>query len=233
MLQHRLQRVALRRGLYAITPDLMDTGKLLDQAAAAIAGGAVLLQYRNKTAAPATRQAQAAALSRLCHDLGVPLIVNDDAALAVEVDAAGAHLGIHDGDAAAARTRLGERRVVGVSCYNRIDLAERAAGLGADYVAFGSFFASATKPDAVCAAPALISEAKTRFGLPVAAIGGIDPGNASVLIDAGADWLCVISALFGAADIEAAARRLSSLFAEGQVRHPPQPVTLETGKSHE
>jgi thiamine-phosphate pyrophosphorylase len=231
MLQHTLQRAALRRGLYAITPDEMDTGKLLDQVAAAIAGGAVLLQYRNKTAAPEIRYAQAAALSRLCKDRGVPLIVNDDAALAVEVDAAGAHLGVHDGDTAAARARLGEHRVLGVSCYNRIELAERAAGLGADYVAFGSFFASATKPNAVCAAPALINEAKTRFGLPVAAIGGIDPANASALVDAGADWLCVISALFGAADIEAAARRLSSLFGNRETGQLPQRVALEASKS--
>lgn len=210
-------------GLYAITPDLADTRELLRRSRAALAGGARVLQYRNKTADAALRREQATALQTLCVTAGVPLIINDHLGLALECGAAGLHLGGEDGDIAAARARLGPQRLLGASCYDRIELAEAAIVAGADHVAFGSFFASGVKPGAVRPPVDLITRAKSRFRVPVVAIGGITPHNAPQLIDAGADAVAVISAVFGAADITAAAREFQSLF---ENHHEKKPETL-------
>jgi thiamine-phosphate pyrophosphorylase len=139
-------------------------------------------------------------------------VVNDDLALAIALDADGLHLGAGDGSLAAARSRLGPDKVLGASCYNRIENALAAARDGANYVAFGSFFASGVKPGAAHAPIALLQEAKRRVDLPAVAIGGITLDNAPRLIAAGADGVAVISALFGAADIRAAASRFNALF---------------------
>ena len=199
-------------GLYAITPDLADTDDLLYRVRAALAGGARVLQYRNKTADAQLRLSQARALQALCAARGVPLIINDHLDVAVAVDAAGLHLGGDDGDIAAARARLGAGKLLGASCYDRLELAEAALAAGADHVAFGSFFASGVKPNAVRPPPDLVSQAKKRFKVPVVGIGGITPGNAPQLISKGVDAVAVISAVFGAPDIEAAAREFQSLF---------------------
>jgi thiamine-phosphate pyrophosphorylase len=199
-------------GLYAITPDLADTDDLLYRVRAALAGGARVLQYRNKTAPPELRLAQARALQALCAAHKVPLIINDHLDLALAVGAAGLHLGGEDGDIAAARARLGPDRLLGASCYDRLELAESALAAGADHVAFGSFFASGVKPDAVRPPVDLITHAKERFKVPMVGIGGITPANAPQLIAAGIDAIAIISALFAAPDIEAAAREFQSLF---------------------
>jgi thiamine-phosphate pyrophosphorylase len=199
-------------GLYAITPDLADTDDLLYRVRAALAGGARVLQYRNKIAPPELRLTQARALQALCAARSVPLIINDHLDIALAVGAAGVHLGGEDGDIAAARARLGPDRLLGASCYDRLDLAESALAAGADHVAFGSFFASGVKPDAVRPPLDLITRAKERFKVPVVGIGGITPANAPRLIAAGIDAIAVISALFAAPDIEAAAREFQSLF---------------------
>ncbi len=199
-------------GLYAITPDLADTGDLIYRTRAALDGGARVVQYRNKTATPELRLAQATALQALCAGRKVPLIINDHLELALTVGAAGVHLGGDDGDIAAARARLGPDRLLGVSCYDRIELAAAAVAAGADHIAFGSFFASGVKPGAVRPPVDLLTRARQRFQLPLVAIGGITAANAPQLISAGADAVAVISALFQAPDIEAAAREIQSLF---------------------
>lgn len=199
-------------GLYAITPDLEDTADLCYRARAALAGGARVLQYRNKAASPALRLEQARALQALCAARDVPLIVNDHLELALAAGAAGLHLGGEDGDIAAARAALGPDRLLGASCYDRLELAEQALAAGADHVAFGSFFASAVKPGAVRPAPGLLAQAKRRFNAPVVAIGGITAANAPQLVAAGADAVAVISAVFAAPDVEAAAHEIQSLF---------------------
>ena len=200
------------RGLYAVTPDEADTRRLIAKVRLALAGGAAAVQYRNKPAGPALRRLQAAALTEVCREAGVPLIVNDDLPLALEVGAAGVHLGREDGELADARNRLGPGKLLGASCYDRIDLAVAAAGGGADYVAFGAMFASPTKPAARRAPLALLAEARRRTGLPVVAIGGITLDNAAGVVAAGADALAVISALFAAEDIAARARAFQELF---------------------
>jgi thiamine-phosphate pyrophosphorylase len=201
------------RGLYALTPDVADTGELAGLVAAAIRGGAAAVQYRNKAAPAGLRREQAEALLGLCRRAGAPLIVNDDLELAMAIEADGVHLGREDGDLGEARQRLGPRRLLGASCYNRLELARTAIATGADYVAFGSAFASPTKPGAVRAPLDLYREARRTFAVPIVAIGGITVGNAAALIAAGVDALAVITSLFEARDVEARAREFRNLFA--------------------
>ena len=202
------------RGLYAVTPDIADTADLLRRADLALLGGARLVQYRNKRADVTLRRDQAAALLAACRRHGARLIVNDDLPLALAVGADGAHLGREDGDLAAARAALGPGKLLGVSCYDEMERAREAGRAGADYVAFGSFFASPTKPAAVRAPLTLLAEARKELGLPVCAIGGITLQNAEQLIAAGADLLAVITDLFEAPDIRARAAAYTSLFSE-------------------
>lgn len=199
-------------GLYAITPDEARTDVLVRMVAQALQGGAAALQYRNKTAAADLRRAQGQALVALCRAAGVAFIVNDDLALALEIGADGAHLGADDGDLTEARRRLGSGKLLGASCYDRMDLALTAAQAGVDYLAFGSVFSSTTKPRAVRAPLALFAEARRSIGLPLVAIGGITLQNASQVFAAGADAVAVISAVFDAADIAASAAGFERLY---------------------
>jgi thiamine-phosphate pyrophosphorylase len=203
-------------GLYAITPDEADTAELLRKVHLALQGGARVLQYRNKTAAAELRLKQAGALRELTREFAAKLIINDDAVLAKQVDADAVHLGGEDGSVAAARKLLGSDKVIGMSCYNRLSLAQEAVRQGADYVAFGSFFSSTVKPDAVVATPDLLRQARRELNVPIVAIGGITAQNGAQLLEAGADALAVISAVFSAPDIEGAAREFSNLFEQGK-----------------
>ncbi len=200
------------KGLYAITPDCADTKDLLCRVRLALAGGARVLQYRNKSANTALRLTQAIALRELTRELGVAFIVNDDAQLAAQVDADGVHLGMADDGIAAARAVLGANKIIGISCYNRLSLARDAVNEGADYVAFGAFFPSRIKPDAVLADIELLRLARAELTVPRVAIGGITLQNGAQLVQAGADALAIISALFDATDITATAQEFSKLF---------------------
>lgn len=199
-------------GLYAITPDSDDNSSLATMTQQVLTGGARLLQYRNKTANSALRLEQARLLARLCRKFSVPFIVNDHLDLAVEVGADGVHLGQADPSVSEARHRLGHGRIIGVSCYDRLELAVEAQRQGADYVAFGAFFASATKPGAVGASIELLRHAKQKLHTPIVAIGGITPNNAAELIHLGADAVAASNALYGAGDIRSAAEQFSRLF---------------------
>ncbi|HSH29878.1 MAG TPA: thiamine phosphate synthase [Thiohalobacter sp.] len=200
-------------GLYAITdPDLLPDDRLVDAVTAALAGGARAIQFRDKRPEASLKLELARALNTLCREHGALFLVNDDADLAAAAGAHGVHLGREDAPVAAARERLGREAVIGVSCYNELDRAHHAARLGADYVAFGRFFPSRTKPQAVGAEPALLRAARRELDLPLVAIGGITPENGGLLLEAGADMLAVIHGLFGAEDIATAARRYATLF---------------------
>lgn len=205
----RAGRPRIRRGLYAITP--ASHPGLVAACAAALEGGATVLQYRDKSSDPARRLAEASALAALCAAHGVPLIVNDDVELATRAGAAGVHLGEDDAALADARARLGPDAIIGVSCYDSLERARRFAAAGADYLAFGAFFPSPTKPHARRATLDLLRQARS-LGVPLVAIGGITVDNAPALVTAGADGVAVISALFDADDVRAAARRFSLLF---------------------
>ena len=204
------------RGLYAITdPDLLPGMRLVEAVRAAIAGGARLVQYRNKQADAATRLREATALAQLCRDAGALFIANDDVALALACAAHGVHLGQRDGAVAEARERLGPDAVVGQTCHASLELALAAQAAGASYVAFGRFFPSHTKPLAPPADPALLPEARRQLRLPIVAIGGVTVDNAPALLSGGADAVAVIHDLFSAADVEARARAYAALFTRG------------------
>jgi thiamine-phosphate pyrophosphorylase len=199
-------------GVYAITPETADTEHLLMQVEAALAGGVAAVQYRDKSGDVARRHEQASELVALCRRFKVPLIVNDDLRLADLCDADGVHLGRDDSSLREARIILGKDKFVGASCYQSLELALAAQAAGADYVAFGSFFASPTKPAAGRAGLDLLRDAAPLIHVPLVAVGGITPANAPQLLDAGADSIAVLSALFDAPDIRASARVLNQLF---------------------
>lgn len=215
------------RGLYAITPETADTARLASLARACLEGGAAALQYRAKGAAPGLGLVQARQLAQLCRAHGALFIVNDSIELALAVQADGVHLGRDDGPASEARMVL-PAGLIGVSCYDDPELARAAAAAGADYVAIGSVFASSTKPGAVRAPLSAVREARTATGLPVVAIGGITHANAAEAIAAGADMVAVITAVFSAPDVRAAARGFARLFDSnpGHDHVRPQPRAL-------
>lgn len=195
------------RGLYAVTDGPRED--LLEAASAALEGGAVPLQYRDKTGDADRRLHQARALLALCGSFSVPLIVNDDVELARASDAAGVHVGADDPDIATARAALGSGAIIGVSCRDSLQRACAAAAAGLDYLAFSSPYASTTRPGEHLAPATIVGEARA-FGLPIV-IGGITPENAGSLVAAGADFLAVASGVFGACDMRAAARKCATL----------------------
>jgi thiamine-phosphate pyrophosphorylase len=198
------------RGLYAITQaDNKTPDRLLADVAAAIRGGAVVIQYRDKNRGD--RLSMARELAILCHRHDVPLIINDDAELAQQANADGVHLGKDDGDIHSARNFLGRNAIIGVSCYNSIERALDAQHQGATYVAFGRFFSSGSKPLASPADIDTLKEAKRQLHIPVVAIGGILPENGGQLLVAGADVLAAIGGVFDQAP-EPSARAYQSLF---------------------
>ncbi len=199
----------LGAGLYAITDGPRDD--LVTAARAALEGGAAMLQYRDKTGDAERRLREAREIAALCRAFAVPLIVNDDPELAQASGAAGVHLGEDDEAIAGARATLGAGAIIGVSCYDSLRRAQNAAAAGADYLAFGAFFPSKTKPGARHATPDLLRDAR-GLGLPLVAIGGITHENGGSLIEAGANYLAVVSGVFGASDIRAAAQRYAELF---------------------
>lgn len=199
------------RGLYLLTPDEPDTLRLATMVEPLLAEGVAMLQLRNKRADPGLRREQAIALLPLCRAHRVPLLINDDWRLAVEIGAAGAHLGELDGELGEARAAMGTAAILGASCYGDLGRAERAKAAGASYLAFGACFHSGTKPLARTAPLSLLRDA-ARLGLPTVAIGGITPDNAGQVVASGADYIAVIGAVFDAPDPVAAVRALRSFF---------------------
>ncbi|MDG5499772.1 thiamine phosphate synthase [Marinobacter sp. BGYM27] len=200
------------RGLYAITdPELLPESRLIPSVAAAIRGGAVLIQYRDKTATDTDKLRRAKNLASLCREAQVPLLINDDARLARRAGADGVHLGQSDDDLVEARTLLGENAIIGVTCHADLELAHQAIAGSADYVAFGRFFSSMTKPGASNATVDILTQAR-KLNHPISAIGGITLENAPLVLAHGADLLAVIGGLFATDDIEARARAYSRLF---------------------
>jgi thiamine-phosphate pyrophosphorylase len=196
-------------GLYAITDNkLIKAERLIDSVEQAIIGGAKIIQYRDKS----NVFEQAQALRSLCQKYKIPLIINDNIRIAQQVGADGVHIGKDDAKLEAARALLGDEAIIGVSCYNQLPLAQEAVNAGANYVAFGRFFNSRTKPQAVSCSVEVLHKARQTLNCPIVAIGGITPDNGTQLIAAGADCLAVIHGLFGQADVTAAAQAYSQLF---------------------
>lgn len=210
-------------GIYAITPEMDDTTGLVTKVSAALAGGVRLVQYRNKNGSAKLRRYQCEAVLERVQAVSGTLIVNDDPQLAVDVRVDGVHLGKDDGTVANARRLLGPDKIIGVSCYNDLSRARQQEEAGADYVAFGSFFPSKTKPAAVSASLDLLLRAKSLLTIPMVAIGGIERNNAKRLLDGGADAVAVLSALFCVDDVVHEARAFTRLSAPN-----PAISTIET-----
>jgi thiamine-phosphate pyrophosphorylase len=200
-----------QRGVYLVTAAEKDSGRLLAVVEAALDAGAALVQYRDKSGDAALRRAQASAVLALCRRHGVPMLVNDDVALAVAVGAEGVHLGRDDMTLEAARAALGPAAIIGVSCYSDPVRARRLVAAGADYVAFGSMYPSSTKPHAP-RADLSVFKTVANLGVPRVAIGGIDVTNARNLTAAGADLLAVIGAIFDAPDPRSATLAIAAAF---------------------
>lgn len=203
-----------RKGLYAITDDqLLSQDNYLSYIEKSLIHGVKILQYRDKHRAPQQRQQQAMALKNLCHQYDVPLLINDDLQLAKQIGADGVHLGKHDASLQQARDLLGDNAIIGVSCYQDVNTALAMQQQGADYVAFGRFFPSQTKPNAPAAPIDLLSQVKSQLNIPIVAIGGISVDNGGQLLNAGADMLAVIHDLFGQLEhIPTKAQRYAELF---------------------
>lgn len=215
------------RGLYGVTPEWEDTGRLLEAISAAVEGGMSALQWRRKTSTVEEKRRQLQRVADLCKSLAIPLIVNDDWRLAADVQADGVHLGRDDGDPAKARLALGPSRIIGCSCYNQPALAAQALAADADYIAFGAVYPSRVKPDAVTAGledieqgRMLAESAATGRRAAVVAIGGITADNAAPLMHAGADSVAVISGLFDSPDIRGTAGRFRDCFAHPSFATP-------------
>jgi thiamine-phosphate pyrophosphorylase len=200
------------KGLYAITPDIVDTALLLTKVEAALQGGVSVLQYRNKLAKHKLQTQQARELLPLCRQYHVPFIINDSVMLCLKLDADGVHIGADDGHLGEIRAMLGQDKILGASCYNRFDLALSAQESGVDYVAFGACFASNTKPNAPVASLSLFKQARVQLHIPAVAIGGISLVNASLAIDAGASSIAVINAIFNADDVKYTTQQFTQLF---------------------
>lgn len=201
------------RGIYAITDENLLSGPaLLAAVEEALRAGLALLQYRNKSAAWKIKSAEAAQLLQLCRQYATPFLINDDVALCLEVGADGVHLGQADTKLAEARQRLGGDAIIGITCHSDVSLAQRAEAAGANYVAFGRFFPSLTKPSAPPASIEVLTQAKAQLTIPIVAIGGINAENGEALVTAGADMLAVIHSLFASPDVEAEAKALNALF---------------------
>lgn len=206
------QRLSNIKGVYAVTPNELDTKLLVSKVVAALKGGAGLLQYRNKAAGKSLRLRQATALLAACRTYDVPLIINDHLDLCAQIDADGVHLGATDCKPQPVRRLLGADKIIGVSCYNQFSLAQEAESGGADYVAFGACFSSETKPNAVSAPLSLFGQARQELNIPAVGIGGITLDNANQVKEAGADAIAVISTLFDAPDIKATTQQLHSIY---------------------
>lgn len=202
------------KGLYALTPDQLDTDKLLRISEQALSGGVSVLQYRNKIANASLRREQTKLLRQLCNQYNTLFIINDHIDLVTLADADGVHIGAEDISVLTARQHLGRDKIIGASCYNQMDLAIAAVHESADYVAFGSFFSSATKPDATAVSIDFLAKARCQISVPVVAIGGIDLQNAADLIRQDCDAIAVCGALFHQPNIMASAQQFCRLFTD-------------------
>ncbi|WP_066014966.1 thiamine phosphate synthase [Endozoicomonas atrinae] len=205
-------------GLYGVTDSQLqpDDRILIETVEQALMGGMKVLQYRDKSLDSGKRLRQAGALKVLCHQYQAMLIINDDVELALDVEADGVHLGQQDESLAYARERLGDYAIIGISCENSLEKAKAAVEQGANYIAFGKFFPSRTKPDAKNAELSILSDAREMFDLPIVAIGGITMDNASDVISAGADMVAVVNNLFAAQNIRDRAQGFMALFHDTQ-----------------
>jgi thiamine-phosphate pyrophosphorylase len=199
-------------GMYAVTPNDLDTARLCNNVEAALRGGVKLVQYRNKMADTGLRLMQASALLALCRSFKVPLVINDHLDLCAQIDADGLHLGATDCDLSAARRLLGNDKIIGASCYNQLDLALKAKEAGASYVIFGVSFNSDSALDALEGPLSEFIEAKQKISIPIVVIGNLTLDNAAQVIKAGATSIALMNGLFNAKNIQDTSQQFAQLF---------------------
>ena len=215
-MKHDQLKPALQRGLYVITDCVnFDTSGLLYQTGQILEAGISVLQYRDKTPDASLRLERAIALQGLCRRYNTVFLINDDVELAARISADGVHIGREDTIYERCRALLGPEAIIGISCYNQLELALLAQENGADYIAFGSFFPTMTKNTGIRAYPDLLVSARLRLTVPIVAIGGITPENGAGLIEAGADLLAVVSSVYSSEDPPRAVASFNSLFNVG------------------
>ena len=187
------------QGLYVIVDAAcIGTNEMISKTQEVLSAGVSIIQYRDKKNQATKKSQIAQQLRNITHDYQSLLIINDDVELACSIDADGIHLGKDDMAIELARKSLGQHKIIGASCYASFENAKPAIEASADYIAFGSFYPSPTKPHAPRAKIELLKRAKQTFSTPVCAIGGITTTNASDIYKAGADMIAVISSVFNA-----------------------------------
>ena len=199
-------------GLYAVTPNELDTKLLVAKVEAALKGGVRLIQYRNKAAGKSLLLRQATALLAACRAYGAMLIINDHLDLCAKIDADGIHLGASDCKPGPVRRLLGADKIIGVSCYNQLNLAHEAEADGANYVTFGAFFSSDTTSKSTEAPLTLFQQAKQTLKIPVVGFGDITVDHAEQVRAAGADAIAVIEALFDAKNITVLSQQFNAVY---------------------
>lgn len=193
------------RGLYLITND-DPLQLLLEKLDVALATGNIaILQYRRKKIAKADQPLEVEQIKILCEKYQVPFVINDDLLLA-EQFGLGVHLGQSDGEITDAIQRLPQGVIIGRTCLNSLELAEKAIAEGASYVAFGAIYATSTKPEAGNVGIEVIQQARQKFDVPICAIGGLTVENSQGVIEAGASLCAVISDILGRSTAEIPAR---------------------------
>jgi len=202
-----------KNGVYWLTPSgISDTRKLVSLAGEVLNGGVCMVQYREKSLTNKKRYDQALQLKKICAAYNVPFIVNDCLELAQSINADGVHIGKEDSSLELARSALGEKKIIGVSCYNDLDKAKKIVRNGADYIALGRFHPSKTKPNAPTCSLEILKNAANKISIPIIAIGGINLDNAPNLIRHGATHIAIIDAISKAKCSYLATKRLSKLF---------------------
>lgn len=199
------------RGLYAITDSSLTPYEHIDRyVSLALKGGAKIVQLRDKRLSDEELYPVAKKIKKICKKNGALFVLDDRVVLAKAINAGGVHIGGEDTPIELAREILGRKKIIGVSCYGDIRRAEQMVKKSADYVAFGSFFPSKTKPHSKVVDKSVLKEAK-KLGVPVCAIGGIDAKNGGELVELGADMLAVINALW-CGDVEKNAQEFCEAF---------------------
>ncbi len=195
------------RGLYAITDEkLTPYSNILSILRDTLEAGVKIVQLRDKTLSDGELEAIAKDILNLCKDYDAKLIIDDRVNLVAKIWADGLHIGKDDIKLKDARKILGKDKIIGVSCYGDVEYAHKMQEEGANYVAFGSFFNSTTKPNAKIVDKEVLMNAKEKLSIPICAIGGISSINAKELIEAGADMVAIISDLWNAKDLKAKIR---------------------------
>ena len=197
------------KGLYVLTDaTLTPTETMLEQVERVLKSGVRVIQYRDKDASDEEAEKQCLRLQALCDYYEAVFIIDDRLEIAHRINADGLHVGVDDVSYEEARARLGEHKIIGVSCYGDIERAKKYASLGADYVAFGSVFPSPTKPHAKVVAPEVLQVAKEQLSVPICAIGGITEENITLLSHYDIAMYSLISAVYKDDAIEKNIERL-------------------------